>query len=42
MTSREMDWAGKVVEMVLAVPPIAGGVTVTAGWATMALRLALL
>jgi len=37
-----MDCAGKVVESVLVVFPDDGGVTVTLGCETMALRLALL
>ena len=37
-----MDCAGKVVLRVLVMLPLGGAVTVISGWATIALRLALL
>ena len=42
ITNKVIDCAGKVVLMVLAVLPVAGGVTVTAVCGTIAARLTLL
>ena len=41
-TNSVIDCAGKVAVMVLVVLPAAGGVTVTFGWATIVVKLALL